>query len=200
MMTSDEALARAAASADRDAFATLLTRHYDRMFRLAFRLTGRAEAAEDLVQDICAALPAKFASFRGDAKFTTWLYRVIFNAAEDVGSDAVRNGPLRYATEDAPEEADEIGYFKLRYMTAGETDSRLIEQPILPGTGEVSDDVRFSTAIAGFGQLLRGGAYLGGWAYNDAIALASAGKGDDPFGYRAEAITLMRLAETLSQQ
>ena len=110
MMTSDEALARAAASGDRDAFATLLTRHYDRMFRLAFRLTGRAGAAEDLVKDICAALPAKFASFRGDAKFTTWLYRVIFNAAEDVGSDAVRNGPLRY-------------------KTPGEADSRLIEQP-----------------------------------------------------------------------
>ncbi len=83
MMTSDEDLAKAAAGGDADAFATLLARHYDRMFRLAFRLTGRAEAAEDLTQDICAALPAKIAGFRAQAKFTTWLYRVVVNAAED---------------------------------------------------------------------------------------------------------------------
>ncbi len=84
MMTSDEDMARAAANGDADAFAALLARHYDRMFRLAFRMTGRAEAAEDLTQDICAALPDKITGFRGDARFTTWLYRVVVNAAEDL--------------------------------------------------------------------------------------------------------------------
>ncbi|MGI9367574.1 MAG: vWA domain-containing protein [Ruegeria sp.] len=116
-----------------------------------------------------------------------------------VGSDAVRNGSLRYATDVSPEGSDEIGFFKLRYKTPGEADSKLIEQPILPDQGLATDDIQFSFAIAGFGQLLRGGKYLGGWSYDDAIALANAAKGDDPFGYRAEAVTLMRLAETLSQ-
>ncbi|NVO57758.1 RNA polymerase sigma factor [Rhodobacteraceae bacterium B1Z28] len=83
MKTSDEDLAMAAANGDADAFATLLARHYDRVFRLAFRLTGQAERAEDLTQDICAALPTKIAGFRAQAKFTTWLYRVVVNAAED---------------------------------------------------------------------------------------------------------------------
>ncbi|MCG7522206.1 RNA polymerase sigma factor [Ruegeria sp. Ofav3-42] len=83
MKTSDEDLAKAAAEGDVDAFATLLQRHYDRVFRLAFRLTGRADQAEDLTQDICAALPAKISGFRAQAKFTTWLYRVVVNAAED---------------------------------------------------------------------------------------------------------------------
>ncbi len=83
MKTSDEDLAKAAADGDADAFATLLQRHYDRVFRLAFRLTGRADQAEDLTQDICAALPDKIAGFRAQAKFTTWLYRVVVNAAED---------------------------------------------------------------------------------------------------------------------
>ena len=83
MMTSDEDLARTAAAGDVGAFATLVARHYDRVFRLAFRLTGRAECAEDLTQDICAALPTKIAGFRAQAKFTTWLYRVVVNAAED---------------------------------------------------------------------------------------------------------------------
>lgn len=83
MKTADEDLALAAAGGDVDAFATLLARHYDRVFRLAFRLTGHAERAEDLTQDICAALPAKIAGFRAQARFTTWLYRVVVNAAED---------------------------------------------------------------------------------------------------------------------
>ncbi|WP_170376934.1 vWA domain-containing protein [Ruegeria atlantica] len=116
-----------------------------------------------------------------------------------VGSDAIRNGPLRYAEQAVSEGSDEIGFFKLRYKSPGVAESQLIQHPILPGQGAVTEDVEFSYAIAGFGQLLRGGEYLGSWSYADAIALANEAKGEDPFGYRAEAITLMRLAQTLSQ-
>ena len=83
MDTTDELLALAAAGGDRSAFSALLSRHYDRIFGLAYRLTGQQAEAEDLTQDICAALPAKLGGFRGDAKFTTWLYRVTVNAAHD---------------------------------------------------------------------------------------------------------------------
>lgn len=83
MDTSDEALARAAAGGDALAFSALVARHYDRVFRLAFRLTGARAEAEDLTQDVCAALPAKIARFRAEARFTTWLYRVVVNAASD---------------------------------------------------------------------------------------------------------------------
>lgn len=83
MTVSDEALARAAADGDGEAFSSLVTRHYDRVFRLCFRLTGARAEAEDLCQDICAALPAKITAWRGEARFTTWLYRVVVNAAHD---------------------------------------------------------------------------------------------------------------------
>lgn len=116
-----------------------------------------------------------------------------------VGSDAVRNGPLRYAESQVSEGSDEIGFFKLRYKSPGATESQLIEQAIGYGQGDVTEDVQFSFAIAGFGQALRGGEYLGDWSYADAIELANDAKGTDPFGYRAEAVTLMRLAETLSR-
>ena len=116
-----------------------------------------------------------------------------------VGSDAIRNGPLRYAEQTVSEGAEEIGFFKLRYKTPGATESQLIEKPILPGQGVVPEDVMFSYAIAGFGQLLRGGEYMGSWSYEDTIELANMAKGDDAFGYRAEAITLMRLAKALAQ-
>jgi len=83
MQTPDEALASAAAGGDRDAFAVLLERHYERIFGLSFRLTGTRAEAEDLTQDICLALPAKLGSWRGEARFTTWVYRVTVNAAHD---------------------------------------------------------------------------------------------------------------------
>lgn len=83
MKTSDQALAQQAAKGDREAFAVLLERRYDGIFRLAFRLTGTRHEAEDLTQDVCAALPAKLVQFRGEAQFSTWLYRVVVNAAHD---------------------------------------------------------------------------------------------------------------------
>jgi RNA polymerase sigma-70 factor (ECF subfamily) len=83
MTGSDEELARRAARGDRAAFAALLERHYDRLFAFAFRLLGARAEAEDLTQDICAALPAKLKGFRGEARFTTWLYRVAVNGAHD---------------------------------------------------------------------------------------------------------------------
>ena len=84
METPDETLATAAAQGDRTAFGVLVSRHYDRVFGLAFRLTGNRAEAQDLTQDICAALPAKLRNWRGDARFSTWLYRVVVNATHDL--------------------------------------------------------------------------------------------------------------------
>ncbi len=84
MDTPDETLASSAAAGDRAAFGILVGRHYDRIHGLCWRLTGSRAEAEDLTQDICAALPAKLAGWRGEARFTTWLYRVAVNAAHDL--------------------------------------------------------------------------------------------------------------------
>ena len=54
--------------------------------------------------------------------------------------------------------------------------------------------------MAGFGELLRGSTFLGAWDWTDAIDLATGARGADPFGYRAEAVTLMRLAEALEAE
>ena len=116
-----------------------------------------------------------------------------------VGSAAVLTDPLRYSTEAAPQgDADELGFLRLRYKEPGADVSKLIEAPIQKAADVPSDDVRFSVAMAGFGQLLRGSNYLGNWGWGDAISLATDGRGQDAFGYRSEAISLMRLAESLS--
>ncbi|EPX80642.1 sigma24 [Litoreibacter arenae DSM 19593] len=95
MKTSDEALAQAASDGDSEAFGLLARRHYDRLFRLSWRLTGHKADAEDLTHDILAALPAKLRSFRSDARFTTWLYRVTLNAATDRARKAQRRRAAR---------------------------------------------------------------------------------------------------------
>jgi RNA polymerase sigma-70 factor (ECF subfamily) len=95
MKTNDEDLALAAAAGDRDAFCVLIERHYDRIHRMGWRLCGTAHDAEDLAHDIMAALPAKLRSYRGEAKFTTWLYRVVMNAATDRARKAQRRSKAR---------------------------------------------------------------------------------------------------------
>lgn len=79
----DNGLIAAAAAGDRDAFATLLERHYDRIHGLAWQLTGSRADADDVAQDVCCTLVEKIGSYRGEAKFTTWLYGITFNACRD---------------------------------------------------------------------------------------------------------------------
>jgi Ca-activated chloride channel family protein len=115
------------------------------------------------------------------------------------GSAARLSDPLRYgATGEVDDKADELGFLKLRYKTPGAAQSQLIETPIRPETTAASDDARFAVAIASFGELLRQSKFLKDWHYDDAIALATANEGADPFGYRVEAVRLMRLAKSLS--
>ncbi|MBS0563882.1 MAG: VWA domain-containing protein [Proteobacteria bacterium] len=116
-----------------------------------------------------------------------------------VGSKAQLSDPLRYGPAPVTGDAAELGFLRLRYKAPGTQASRLIETPIPTATTAPDDDARFAAAIAGFGQLLRGGTYLGRWGWADAIALAEGARGEDPFGYRAEAVQLMRLAQSLSR-
>ncbi|PQV56316.1 Ca-activated chloride channel family protein [Defluviimonas denitrificans] len=116
-----------------------------------------------------------------------------------VGSPAQRTDALRYAASPESTGSDELAFLKLRYKAPGTATSTLIETPI-PATPATPDtDARFAAAIAGMGQLLSDPKYLGGWGWDQAIALANDARGNDPFGYRAEAVRLMRLAQSLSR-
>ncbi len=114
-----------------------------------------------------------------------------------VGSPAQLSDPLRYAPATQTTGTDELGFLKLRYKAPGEDVSQLITTPITSDLAP-SSEASFGVAIAGFGQLLRDNPYLGTWSYSDAIALANANRGSDDFGYRTEAVQLMRLAQSLS--
>jgi len=115
-----------------------------------------------------------------------------------VGSEAVLSDPLRYGSAPEGDANGELGFLKLRYKAPGEDTSVLIETPILEDS-DAGVETDFAVAIAAFGQLLRDTPYMGDWSWAETIDLANSAKGDDTFGYRAEAVTLMRLAESLSQ-
>lgn len=79
----DDELASRASRGDRAAFERLLRRHYDMMHRVAWRMTGSQADAQDICQDVCCALVERIGSFRGEAKFTTWLVGIVRNACHD---------------------------------------------------------------------------------------------------------------------
>ncbi|SMX43766.1 vWA domain-containing protein [Octadecabacter ascidiaceicola] len=114
-----------------------------------------------------------------------------------VGSPAQLSDPLRYQAAETTSTSDELGFLRLRYKAPGEDTSQLIETPF-SSTGTPGTEALFAASIAGFGQLMRDDTYLNDWGWDDAIALANANRGDDQFGYRTEAVQLMRLAQSLS--
>lgn len=113
-------------------------------------------------------------------------------------AQAERRDEARAGSRTGPRGREEYGFLKIRYKLPGETESKLISEPIRlnspAASAAVQRDVKFSTAVAGFAQLLRGGAYTGSLTYDDVLEEAQAARGEDRFGYRAEFIELVRRA------
>jgi RNA polymerase sigma-70 factor (ECF subfamily) len=72
-----------AAGGSEAAFAALVRVHYDGIYRMAWRWLGSREDAEDVAQDVCIKLGRAIRGFRGEAEFSTWLYRLTYNATLD---------------------------------------------------------------------------------------------------------------------
>ena len=125
-----------------------------------------------------------------------------------VNSDARLVDSLRYGqqkTDESDQEqlagSEEYGYLKIRYKLPDEDKSKLIEKRFsvddeVAAINDASIDTRFSAGVAAFGQILRGGKYTDDFTYDDVIDLASAARGNDGFGYRAEFGNLVRLAKS----
>jgi RNA polymerase sigma-70 factor (ECF subfamily) len=75
-----EALVGRAQGEDRDAFEAVYRRTVDRVYALCLRMSGDADRATELVQDVYVRAWQRLRSFRGESLFTTWLHRVAVNA------------------------------------------------------------------------------------------------------------------------
>ncbi len=99
---------------DREAFDVLVERYTPRVYNLALRITGSREEAEDCVQEAFLRAFTALRGFRGEAAFSTWLYRVAVNAANDA-CRRLRGQPMRASeladpgSEEAAPEVDALG-------------------------------------------------------------------------------------------
>ena len=115
--------------------------------------------------------------------------------------DDLRYGDKAAAPAAKPSADGEYAFLKIRYKQPDADQSQLIERAITAKDevtfDQASDDARFATAVAGFGQLLRGGTHAGTLTYDQVIAEANGARGADEYGYRSEFVNLVRLAKQL---
>jgi len=124
-----------------------------------------------------------------------------------VGSPSVGDD-LRYAQRSTapvakPGDANEYAFVKIRYKLPTSDVSKLITTPVPVDSAytrfeDAPVDARFATAVAAFGEILRGGRHTGSLGYDHVLEIAWAARGEDPFGYRSEFLQLVRAAKTAS--
>ena len=84
MDESDGAVVVRAQSGDGDAFRTLVERHSRSVFRLAYRMTGNEQDAEDVVQETFLRAYKQLSHYESRSSFSTWLYRIASNYSLDL--------------------------------------------------------------------------------------------------------------------
>lgn len=102
----DVALVSACQAGDQDAFALLVQRHQRFIFNLVFRMLQQYEEANEVTQETFLAAWQGLAGFRGEARFSTWLYRIAYNCALKQLEQRKRDQALQLAIE--KEQADQL--------------------------------------------------------------------------------------------
>ena len=103
----DAALVAASKIGDQDAFAILVQRHQRRVFNLVFRTLQNYEEANEVTQDAFFSAWQGLPSFRGDARFSTWLYRIAYNCALKQLEQRKRDNAIQAAIQAEPVDNDD---------------------------------------------------------------------------------------------
>jgi len=118
----DEELVERVRAGDPDAFDALVRRHMERAFRIAWRLLGHREDAEDLVQESFLAVLEKIHTFQRGRAFTPWFHRIVVNR----GINARESRAVR-RTEAVPESVAAAGPSPVRHVEQVEARDRVAE-------------------------------------------------------------------------
>ena len=138
----------------------------------------------------------------GAGHSVTALYEIALRGSGGSWNDPLRYQPATTAVEPAGK-AQELAFLRLRYKMPDSDRSDLLEYPVTQAMLHTSLDTtsqrfRFASAVAAFGQYLRGGRYLNGMELEAVRSLAANARGDDDNGYRSELLQLIDLAADLS--
>jgi RNA polymerase sigma-70 factor, ECF subfamily len=118
MPESDAAAVARARGGDSEAFRLLVERHSRGVYKVAFRITGRAEDAEDVVQETFLKAYRQLDRFEERSTFGTWLHRIAWNCAVDL----LRARPKREQAEET-ETLEQLGASPAGTATSGGTPS-----------------------------------------------------------------------------
>ncbi len=92
------------------AFSELLSHHYSFIHRVAYKWTGDQNDAEDVAQNVCLKLARTLNSYKGEASFSSWLYRVTLNTVRDLQrkqkSYKIMGQQLQFITQDHVAQTD----------------------------------------------------------------------------------------------
>jgi len=143
---------------------------------------------------------AKDAGEMGSGHTVTALYEII-----PAGSDgqAPSVDPLKYQDRQPADRKypDEVVTIKLRYKEPDGNKSKLFDAIVKDSPvkiSQASDNLKFASAVASFGMLLRGSEYMGDTSVEKILNLAQQSKGTDPEGYRTELIQLVKTVRDLN--
>jgi RNA polymerase sigma-70 factor (ECF subfamily) len=103
----DATLVLASQNGNQDAFALLVQRHQRRVFNLVYRMLQQYEEANEVTQETFLAAWQGLSGFRGNALFSTWLYRIAYNCALKQIEQRKRDNALQVAIQTGPIHGDE---------------------------------------------------------------------------------------------
>lgn len=130
----DRDLVARARDGDMGAFDELIGRHSGRMYQLAFGLLGNCQDAEEVVQDTFVRAYRNLAGFRGDASFSTWLYRIATNLSRNKYQWNRRRGAeVSVSLSETPPGMEEGRHEDMAPADESMSPDRVIEQDELAG-------------------------------------------------------------------
>ncbi|MCP4867441.1 MAG: sigma-70 family RNA polymerase sigma factor [Proteobacteria bacterium] len=118
----DNELVRRFVDGDRSAFEELVVRHQNRVYGFCLRLLGSPSLAEEAAQEVLVKVFKYLPRFRGESKFTTWLYRVTLNHCRNVQAYRARRHDKRHDSLDA-ETTDDEGSTRRRELADDRPDA-----------------------------------------------------------------------------
>lgn len=102
----DEELVSLASAGDENAFSELMRRYENTVYHTAAAVLGRSDDAADVSQETFIKVYRSLPSFRGECRFSTWIYRICVNCARDWLRRAARNSSLSLTASDDEERPD----------------------------------------------------------------------------------------------
>ena len=123
LINEDEALIAAALKGSAYAWEKLVKRYESRIFNYGVRITGNTSDAMDLTQEVFLGIYRNLHRFRGDAKFSSWIFRIAHNKAVDINRRKRLTTTLAHTNNDEPDFLETVADDN-RY----EPDKKLVDQ------------------------------------------------------------------------